>query len=76
MRRRGASEKQLGDPRLSIEERYASKLDYLERVTRAAQELVAAGYLLAEDVQTVLEQASHRYDLLAGHVPAAQAVGG
>jgi len=65
-----------GDPRLSIEERYPSKADYLERVAKAAQALAAEGYLLADDVQTVLEQASHHYDLLSSHVPAAQAVGG
>jgi hypothetical protein len=65
-----------GDPRLSIEERYASKADYLDRITKAAQALVAEGYLLEDDVHTVREQASHRYDLLSSHVPAAQAVGG
>jgi hypothetical protein len=59
----------LGDPRLSIEERYVSKADFLELVTKAAQKLVAAGYVLEEDVQTLLDQASHRYDLLAHHVP-------
>jgi hypothetical protein len=64
-----------GDPRLSIEERYPSKADYLDRVTKAAQALVAEGYLLEDDVQTVLEQAAHRYDLLSRQVPAAQAVG-
>jgi hypothetical protein len=63
-----------GDPRLSIEERYASKADYLERVTMAAQELVAAGYLLEEDLQTVRDQASDRYDLLASHVPVSSTV--
>jgi hypothetical protein len=64
-----------GDPRLSIEERYASKVDYLERVTKAAQELVAAGYLLEEDLQTVRDQASDRYDLLASDVPVPSTVG-
>jgi hypothetical protein len=64
-----------GDPRLSIEERYASKADYLERVTMAAQELVAAGYLLEEDLQTVRDQASDRYDLLASDVPVPSTVG-
>jgi hypothetical protein len=64
-----------GDPRLSIEERYASKADYLERVTKAAQELVAAGYLLEEDLQTVRDQASDRYDLLASDVPVPSTVG-
>jgi hypothetical protein len=65
-----------GDPRLSIEERYHSKADYLDRVTKAAQALVAEGYLLEDDVQTVLEQASHRYDLLSSQVQVSQAVGG
>jgi hypothetical protein len=64
------------DPRLSIEERYKSKEDYMDRVTKAAQALVAEGYLLEDDVHTVLEQASHRYDLLSSQVPASQAVGG
>jgi hypothetical protein len=30
---------------------------------------VAAGYLLEEDLQTVRDQASDRYDLLASDVP-------
>ncbi len=42
-----------GDPRPSIEERYASKEDYLRRVQQAAEVLVQQGYLLAEDLPTV-----------------------
>ena len=41
----------MGDPRLSIEERYASKDQYLELVKQAAQELVGQRYLLEEDVE-------------------------
>ena len=52
-----------GDPRLSIEERYSSRDDYLGRVRRAAQALVDEGYLLAEDIERVVEQSSERYDL-------------
>jgi hypothetical protein len=52
-----------GDPRPSIEERYASKADYLRQVQQAAEALVQQGYLLAEDLPTVTEQASQRYDL-------------
>jgi hypothetical protein len=63
-----------GDARLSIAERYPSKADYLERVRKAAEALVNEGYLLGDDVHTVLEQAAHRYDLLSSHVPAVQAV--
>ena len=39
-----------GDPRSSIEERYADRQDYLEKVNRAAMDLVDEGYLLEEDV--------------------------
>jgi hypothetical protein len=52
-----------GDPRLSIEERYPSKEDYLRRVQHAAEALVQQGYLLAEDLPTVTEQAAQRYDV-------------
>jgi hypothetical protein len=47
----------------------------MNRVAKVTQELVVAGYLLEDDVQTVLEQASHRYDLLSSHMQASQAVG-
>jgi hypothetical protein len=57
-----------GDPRPSIEERYASKQDYLHRVQQAAETLVQQGYLLAEDLATVTEQASQRYDLYQSRV--------
>ena len=57
-----------GDPRASLEERYAAKEDYLRRVHQAAEALVRQGYLLAEDVPTVTEQAAQRYDLLQSRV--------
>jgi hypothetical protein len=57
-----------GDPRRSIEERYASKEDYLRGVREAAEALVQQGYLLAEDLPTVTAQASQRYDLFRGRV--------
>ncbi len=63
-----------GDPRPSIEERYASKEDFLGRVRQAAQALIAEGYLLEEDLDTVTEQAAQRYDSLSSRtsqVPAA-----
>jgi hypothetical protein len=61
-----------GDPRASIEERYPAKEDYLRRVQEAAEALVQQGYLLAEDLTTVAEQASQRYDLFRGRVGVAQ----
>ncbi len=61
--RTAAERKAHGDPRLSIEERYASKEDYLGKVRWAAEELVAARYLLEEDVALIMEQSSQRWDL-------------
>ena len=55
-----------GDPRTSIEERYAGREDYLEQVTRAANDLVAEGYLLEEDIAEVVELAGRKYDHFAG----------
>ena len=53
-----------GDPRLSIAERYPSRAAFLERTREAAQKLVAARHLLAEDVEAVIERAGQRWDLL------------
>jgi hypothetical protein len=61
---RTAAERQAtGDPRRSIEERYASKEAYLESVRLAAEELVAARYVLAEDVEGIVERSALRWDL-------------
>jgi Alpha/beta hydrolase domain len=46
-----------GDKRLSVEERYRTKADYVARVTRAVEALEKAGYILAEDRQRVIERA-------------------
>ena len=61
-----AERESTGDPRASIEERYASREDYLEQVTRAAMDLVSEGYLLEEDVAEVVELAGRKYDYFAG----------
>ena len=61
-----AERESTGDPRASIEERYASREDYLEQVTRAAMDLVAEGYLLEEDVAELVELAGRKYDYFAG----------
>ena len=55
-----------GDPRPAIAELYANRDDYLEQVTRAADELVAEGYLLAEDVAEVVDLAGRKYDHWTG----------
>jgi len=46
-----------GDPRLSLEERYASEDDYLGRIAAAARALVADRLLLDEDVASLVEAA-------------------
>ena len=55
-----------GDPRASIEERYATRADYLDQVTRAAADLVAEGYLLEEDIEEVAALAGRKYDHFVG----------
>ena len=53
------------DPRLSIEERYQSREQYLTLVREAAAPLVKSGYLLADDLPTILQRAGDHWDLLA-----------
>ena len=53
-----------GDPRPSLEDRYATREDYLEQVSAAASALVAQGYLLEEDLDTVAVDAGSQYDLV------------
>ena len=57
---------ELGDPRTSIETRYGAKDDYLQLVRQAAQQLIEQGYLLAEDLDGVVEQAAERYEAFGG----------
>jgi hypothetical protein len=53
------------DPRPSIEERYASRDEYLKRVRQAADDLVARRLLLSRDVDFVLNQAGRLWDASA-----------
>jgi hypothetical protein len=46
-----------GDPRPSLEERYADHAGYVERVTRSAQALKAERFLLEEDAQAYVAAA-------------------
>jgi hypothetical protein len=50
------------DPRMSVEERYSSKRDYLEKITAAAQKLVNTGFLLDEDVAKLRDRAASEWD--------------
>lgn len=49
------------DPRVSIEERYASEEAYVQAVARAAQELVRERLILPRDVEPMLAEARARY---------------
>jgi Alpha/beta hydrolase domain len=47
----------IGDPRLSIEERYPSKEAYVAALKKAADDLVAQCYLLPEDAKLLIGRA-------------------
>lgn len=51
-----------GDGRLSIDERYADKDDYLAKVRVVVEELVAGRHVLEEDIESVVNDAAARYD--------------
>ena len=51
-----------GDPRLSIEERYRNRDEYVGKFAASALELVDRGYLLADDVADLLKHAVEHYD--------------
>ena len=51
-----------GDPRQSIEERYESRDAYEQLVRQETQRLIAAGYVLEQDAELVVQNAIARYD--------------
>jgi Alpha/beta hydrolase domain len=57
--------KRSGDPRKSIAERYPDRGAYLERFTRAADELIQQRWLLPEDRAPLLQRGAEEWDLLA-----------
>ena len=52
-----AQRRKTGDPRLSLEERYRNRADYVQRVSRAARILVEQRYLLPEDAERIIAEA-------------------
>jgi len=62
--RTAAERARTGDPRSSIEERYAGREGYLARVRQDAEAMVAARQLLAEDVDAVVERAGALWDFV------------
>jgi hypothetical protein len=55
-----AERKKTGDPRLSLEERYKNRDEYVRRVSRAARVLVEQRYLLPEDAERMISEAKRR----------------
>lgn len=51
-----------GDPRRSIEERYAGRDEYLALVRAEAEQLAAHRYILPEDIEIVVGDAAIRWD--------------
>jgi hypothetical protein len=52
-----------GDPRPSIEERYAGRDEFLQLVRAEAQRLAEQRYILLQDVEVLVENAAERYDV-------------
>ena len=52
------------DRRASIQERYQSREQYLRQVQDSAASLVKSGFLLADDVPTIVKRSGEHWDLL------------
>jgi hypothetical protein len=57
---------QSGDPRLSIEERYTSRDQYIAKFTEAANRLVRQRFLLREDLPAVIARGQREWDEVVG----------
>ncbi|MCP3386137.1 alpha/beta hydrolase domain-containing protein [Bradyrhizobium sp. CCGUVB4N] len=53
-----AERERTGDARLSIEERYHGRDDYVNRIRIAAHDLMARGFLLPEDAAVIVQEAA------------------
>jgi hypothetical protein len=56
-----AARQATGDRRLSIEERFRGVDDYLQRIRSAAMDLIRRRYLLAEDLDSIVERAKKHW---------------
>ena len=52
-----AERNKLGDPRLSLQERYKNHNDYVQKVSRAARMLLDQRYLLPDDAERMINEA-------------------
>jgi hypothetical protein len=72
--RTAAERKRANDPRLSIEERYRDKDQYLGLVSKAGLELIDQGFLLPEDLAAILRNAGRHWDHVASSATPSTAV--
>ena len=56
------AERQPGDRQPSVEERYAGRDEYLQKIRAAAVDLVKRRYLLEEDMELVMARARAHWD--------------
>ena len=59
-----------GDPRVSLEARYANRAAYEAKVRSAAADVAGLGFLLPEDVDALVAEAGDLYDRIKAHDPA------
>ena len=57
-----AEREAVGDARLSLEERYSGRADYLDKITSEAKSLVGRGFLHESDVALQVRLAGERWD--------------
>ena len=65
-----AERRAAGDSRPSLQERYPSREDYINQLRRAADQQVAAGFLLEEDVERAMAENVGLYERILAHDPA------
>jgi hypothetical protein len=70
-----AERRAAGDPRPSLEARYRDRRDYERKVAAAAERVVAAGFLLADEVEPLVAEAGAFYDRIMAHDPADRSCG-
>ncbi len=70
-----ASKEAANDPRASIQERYSSRDEYLSEVRGHAERLVDQRYLLADDIDVIVDACARRYDTAMAAAPAPAQVG-
>ena len=58
-----------GDPRPSLAARYRDRADYEQKVSAAARRVVAAGFLLPDEVEPLVAEAGALYDRIIAHDP-------